>query len=212
MKRMMMDIQCRKWLGYVGVILFTVHCSLFTVSCSEDESGNTEEFVDWQATNDAAINEWAASSSLRKIRSYLQDETAPATNKDYIYVEVLESGEGWVSPLSSDSARVAYRGRLLPSKSYYYGYIFDQSYLGDFDESTMGVADVLVSGTVPGFSTALQNMHLGDRWRVYIPYTLGYNTVSSSTIPAYSNLIFEIVLIDFWKEDEIMTPFKSRRQ
>ena len=48
-----------------------------------------------------------------------------------------------------------------------------------------------------GFVTALLHMHSGDRWRVYIPYQLGYNTTEKTGIPAYSTLIFDLALIDF---------------
>jgi FKBP-type peptidyl-prolyl cis-trans isomerase FklB len=54
-----------------------------------------------------------------------------------------------------------------------------------------------VKGVVDGFATALMKMtHIGDHWMVYMPYTLGYGSSqsSSSTIPAYSMLKFEIVL------------------
>ena len=200
----------KKWLEYVGVILFTIHCSLFTVSCSEDESV-AEEFSNWQERNDAAINQWAANSSLRKIRVYTQDETSTGKNSDYIYVEVLASGEGTNSPIFTDTCRVAYRGRLIPSTTYSEGYVFDQSYLGDFDVKTIGVADG--ASWVLGFSTALQNMHVGDRWRVHIPYNLGYGSSENGVIPAYSNLIFDLYLVDFWSPSDKTHPkFKARER
>ena len=51
---------------------------------------------------------------------------------------------------------------------------------------------------IMGFSTALQYMHKGDTWRVIIPYQLGYGAAVKDDIPAYSTLIFEIHLVDFW--------------
>jgi len=55
------------------------------------------------------------------------------------------------------------------------------------------------SKSVDGFTTAVMNMHIGDRWKVYIPYQLGYgtSTPSNSTIPAYSTLIFDITLVAY---------------
>ena len=209
---MIMNIRWKKWLECVGVILFTIHCSLFTVSCSEDESA-TEEYPNWQARNDEAIEQWAATSSYRKIRTYTQDETATAKNADYIYVEVLETGVGTESPLFTDTVRVAYRGRLLPSTSYKEGYVFDQTYLGDFSWETMGVASNATAGTfMQGFSTAVQNMHIGDRWRVRIPYALMYGSSSSTSYPAYSNMIFDIALVDFWHPGETRPVFSARQR
>jgi FKBP-type peptidyl-prolyl cis-trans isomerase FklB len=62
---------------------------------------------------------------------------------------------------------------------------------------------------VPGFTTALMNMHIGDRWRVYIPYQLGYGSLAKPTC-SYSNLIFDVALVDFWHPGEHRPVFKSR--
>jgi FKBP-type peptidyl-prolyl cis-trans isomerase len=52
-----------------------------------------------------------------------------------------------------------------------------------------------VNGLVRGFNVALQNMVEGDKWKICIPYYLGYGTVSSGSIPAYTTLFFEIELL-----------------
>ena len=58
-----------------------------------------------------------------------------------------------------------------------------------------------------GVRVALQYMHEGDRWEVWVPYTLGLgendgslfiNVMPSSSatkIPAYSTLVFEIEVV-----------------
>jgi len=45
-------------------------------------------------------------------------------------------------------------------------------------------------------------MHRGEGWIVTIPYQLGYGTTESGVIPAYSTLVFEIFLMDFWNKEE----------
>ena len=64
--------------------------------------------------------------------------------------------------------------------------------------------------SLSAMTTALMNMHPGDRWRVYLPYQQGYGTTSQTTIPAYSNLIFDIALQSFWHPGEQAGKFKSR--
>ena len=179
-------------------------------SCSE-ESADEEEFGNWEQRNEAVISQWGANSSYKKIVTYSKELTYPSlSNRDFIYVEVLESGAGTESPLFTDTVRVAYRGHLIPTASYPEGYVFDQTYTDEFDWSKTGVSSLMTGSFVDGFSTALMNMHKGDRWRVRIPYSLAYGTSGSTSILGYSNLVFDIALYDFWHPGETRPGFKSR--
>ena len=63
------------------------------------------------------------------------------------------------------------------------------------------IVQFLVNGVITGWTTALQYMHPGDVWRIYIPYSLAYgesgNSSGSVTIPGYSTLIFDVELYAF---------------
>ena len=48
---------------------------------------------------------------------------------------------------------------------------------------------------IPGWVIALQRMHVGDRWEVYIPAEQGYGRFSQPGIPAGSTLVFDIELL-----------------
>lgn len=182
--------------------------ALLLSSCSEDDN-TTEEYPNWQATN---ANYWnslytttrqrisSGDASWKIIKNYsIEDTLNTGMNTDYIIVNVLKEGTGSGSPLYTDSVRVRYTGRLLPSTSYKDGYVFDTTNPNGLDDSQAAVTDFVVSGVVDGFSTALQHMHIGDQWEVYIPWTLGYGTKqsSSSNIPAYSVLRFTISLVAY---------------
>ena len=181
-------------------------------SCSEDDS-TIDEFANWQERNEAVTEQWAA-SGMKKIRVFTQDDTSTGRNSDYIYVEVLEVGDGTESPLYTDTVRMAYRGRLIPTTNYADGYVFDETYLGDFSWHTAGMATMAIGGSssalVSGFATAVMNMHKGDRWRVHIPYQIGYNTSSSGSVTAYSNLTFDIALLDHWHPGDYRPAFRAR--
>ena len=192
---------------FFGILLSS---SFFIASCSE-ETETEGEWDNWQARNDAVIDQWATNSSYHKIKTYTKDPNSTGKNSDYIYVEVLESGSGTESPLYTDTVRVAYRGRLIPTKSYVEGYIFDETYVGDFNWTTAGVANFTASAMIDGFTTALMNMHKGDYWRVYIPYQLGYGTTATNSIKGYSNLVFEIAMYDTWHPGETRPPFSARQ-
>lgn len=178
--------------------------SVALVSCSESK-GAADEFDDWQNRNEAyferVYQQASGSSAMRLLPKWSlggSDATIPHT--DYIVVEVLESGEGDSSPLYTDSVEIHYVGRLMPSTSYPEGYVFDKSYAQSFDVEISPSKMMGVSNLTRGFATALMNMHQGDYWRITVPYQLGYGATASSTIPAYSTLIFEIRLVDFWSK------------
>ena len=193
----------------LAVILFPIMGMVS--SCSED-SDEEDEYANWQERNESTISAWAANNAYTKILTYTKTEgvTPSLQNGDYIYVEKLESGSGTESPIYTDTVRVAYRGRFIPTQSYPEGYVFDQSFLNSFSWQKSGVADFVCSGVVDGFATALMNMHVGDYWRVHIPYQLGYGATSSTSVKSYSDLVFEIALYDFWHPGEHRASFKSR--
>jgi FKBP-type peptidyl-prolyl cis-trans isomerase FklB len=203
----------------LSVILFPL--AGMVSSCSE-ETEPESEFANWQEKNEAFINKLASDPSIKKILTYTKESTLPGlSNGDYIYVDELESGSGTETALFTDSIYYTYRGRLLPSKTYANGYVFEETFLGDFDWATAGMKKACVSwnkvttssGTTTslwtdGFCTALQNMKKGDHWLVYIPYQLGYGESTSSSIPGYSTLIFEIAIADVWHPGDSRPAFK----
>lgn len=65
-----------------------------------------------------------------------------------------------------------------------------------FDSSRGGVAPAFrLRDLIPGWIIALQHMHPGDKWEVYIPAEQAYGKRSQPGIPGGSTLIFEIELI-----------------
>lgn len=100
-----------------------------------------------------------------------------------IYYKVLQTGEGKSSPTVRSIVTVHYKGTLIDGKE------FDNSYKRNCPEA-FRLCDV-----IDGWQLALQRMHIGDRWIIYIPYTMGYGNRASGPIPAFSTLIFEVELL-----------------
>ena len=48
---------------------------------------------------------------------------------------------------------------------------------------------------INGWIIALQQMHIGDKWELYIPAEMGYGRFSQPGIPGGSTLVFEIELL-----------------
>lgn len=197
-----------------GLMLFS--------SCSEDDN-ITEEFPNWQETN---ANYWnnlytttlqkvsAGDASWKIIKNFsIEDSLNTGKNTDYIIVNVLNKGTGSGCPLYTDSVRVRYTGKLLPSTSYSEGYVFDTTNPDGIDDSQAAVADFAVNGgLVDGFTTALQHMHIGDKWEVYMPWTLGYGATESASgsIPAYSVLRFTISLVAYSHVGTSLPDFNAK--
>ena len=87
------------------------------------------------------------------------------------------------SPGARSIVTVHYKGSLID------GRVFDNSY-----ERTCPDA-LRLSDVIEGWQVALQKMHVGDKWIIYIPYAMGYGIKSFDSIPAYSTLIFEVELL-----------------
>jgi peptidylprolyl isomerase len=67
-----------------------------------------------------------------------------------------------------------------------------------FDSSRGGVAPAFrLRGLIEGWTIALQQMCIGDKWELYIPAERGYGRFSQPGIPGSSTLIFEVELLDF---------------
>ena len=98
--------------------------------------------------------------------------------------EVLQSGTGR-KPKATDKVRCHYEGRLVD------GTLFDSS-VERGEPAVFGVNQVIA-----GWVEALQLMSEGDKWKLYIPYNLGYGEQGAGgAIPPYSTLVFEVELLD----------------
>ena len=98
--------------------------------------------------------------------------------------EVLATGTGR-KPKATDKVRCHYEGRLVD------GTMFDSS-IQRGEPAVFGVNQVIA-----GWVEALQLMSEGDKWKLYIPYNLGYGEQGAGgAIPPYSTLVFEVELLE----------------
>ena len=191
------------------------------LSCSKDDDDATlQTLVQWQQSNDnyflSLEKKYAACTdgSWKKFKSYtLGADSVKGGAFDYVYAQVIESAEDPLAatPDYTDSVRVSYQGRLIPTSSNPQGTVFGGTVYGDYNPQRNGTTKFAVSSLVFGFATALMHMQIGDTWRVYVPSYLGYGTTASSAIPANSTLIFDVTLVDIGKPGHAMNPYSSRK-
>lgn len=101
-----------------------------------------------------------------------------------IYYKVLKPGnKSGRTPNRGSVVTVHYVGKTINGKT--------------FDSSRGGVAPAFrLRELIPGWIIALQQMHVGDRWEVYIPAEKAYGKYNQLGIPGGSTLIFDIELIN----------------
>ena len=232
-----MSIKNQKSAGiFVGmrkyVLLFVSVLAMggFLSSCNNDDK-DTSEFHDWKSRNDAffdsirtlgqdSIKEaqrlyednWEDHCNWRADLSYSLDDSIMNTPRDSLYVQIIKRGTGSGCPLGSDSCRVFYRGRLIPSDSYPEGYVFSHSgqssLYSDVFNRNLSVPSIKKATTfVHGFTTALLHMHIGDRWRLYMSYPLGYGSSGGSSVPAYSDMVYEVELVAYYRNGTVVPPW-----
>ncbi len=100
---------------------------------------------------------------------------------------VLRPGTG-AKPAAGDIALVNYIGYLAAT-----GMVFDQNM-----QSPLPIDQV-----IPGFSEALQTMNRTAVVRFCIPAALGYGAREAGSIPANSDLVFQVELLDFKTAAEV---------
>ena len=100
-----------------------------------------------------------------------------------IYYKVLKEGD-------KSSAQPTVRSIIT---AHYTGWTINGK---KFDSSRGGVPLACrLCDLIEGWIIAMQQMHIGDKWEIYLPAEMGYGKFSQPSIPGGSTLIFEIELI-----------------
>jgi FKBP-type peptidyl-prolyl cis-trans isomerase len=156
------------------MILWSLSLALAAlVSC--DETDNSTE--QWRKNNQAAYDRVKDDPAW----TLLDADGGP---DGVYYKDVTEQGTeiGNEYPEQTSSVVVNYTAK------YYNEEAFDSG-----KKSTFGVNEV-----VRGFSVALQNMRVGQKWEICVPFDAGYGT-SGAQMQAYSTLFFDIELLQITK-------------
>jgi FKBP-type peptidyl-prolyl cis-trans isomerase len=126
------------------------------------------------------------SKTIKASESFLEQNkkrTGVKTMPSGLQYEVITQGTG-SKPIATDTVTVHYRGTLVN------GTEFDNSY------SRGEPISFPLNGVIPGWTEGLQYMSVGSKYRLFIPYQLGYGmNGAGQSIPGGSALIFEVELL-----------------
>lgn len=187
---------------YLQIALMIFCISAVFTSCKDDDNNDDALVEAYKLENEQAFQ-------------------AKANDPDYIQVKITGSGDGFVYAKklkSGDGPAIYFNSRITV---YYRGWLanstpadyFDKREYEDGAPSKFAVSSYSAnyssysnpngySAPITGWTIALQNMVVGDKWEVWIPYGLAYGTsdrkdnAGNVTIPAYSTLVFEIEVIE----------------
>lgn len=123
---------------------------------------------------------------IDKNRKWLADKAQEPgvrpIDKGILYKRIKSGDPKGRTPNRNSVVTVHYTGKTINGKT--------------FDSSRGGVAPAFrLRELIPGWIIALQQMHVGDKWELYIPAEQAYGRLNQPGIPGGSTLIFEIELI-----------------
>lgn len=100
------------------------------------------------------------------------------------YKAISRKGNSTQKPGGSDCVTVNYKGTFID------GRVFDQSPPGK-------PISFPVNGVIPGWTEALQLMHVGETWQLTLPSDIAYGASGTpdGTIPPNTPLVFSVELL-----------------
>lgn len=155
----------------INIIILLLLMPLFITSCSVQTMATMQADAD----ND--------------IKTYMEQNVINvAPNQSGLVFISLKEGNG-DTPQIGDKVAFHYTGY------YFDGEMFDSSY----DRTLPLVVQLGNDMIIKGMEEALLMMKKGSKAKILVPFYLAYNDMENAPVPPYSNLIFEIELIDFTK-------------
>lgn len=174
---------------------------LFTLAaCSDDDDDKIVIDEAWKEMNlaafDARLQDAKTDTTLFTINS--------ESGNGQIICKILKKGEGTETIYYTSKVNCYYKGCFVTNEDgevvadrdsvLTQGEVFDSRLRENGDDKVLFEVDD--SGLRDGFATALQHMHEGDIWEVWMPYQLGYGVSGYDDIKPYTTLVFQIEVTD----------------
>jgi peptidylprolyl isomerase/FKBP-type peptidyl-prolyl cis-trans isomerase FklB len=173
-------------------LLIIVAASISFSACKNDDQTNEV----WKTANINAYN------AITKKPEYHALKTS--TGPEGVYYKVIKSGSGTEFPLQTSKVKVLFKG------TYYDGTVFDAGSSGNDIpitllltplSTTVSSSSFTNNNISRGLSFAIQNMVVGDKREIWIPYYLGYgaggriDNFTGLTMKGYTTLVYEAELV-----------------
>ena len=172
-------------------ILAVVAAGCFFAGCKDDDD-NTKALREWRDAN----NKWLAEMQARTNADgtpYYQVVVPKWDPSSFVlmhYFNERTTDQLALKPLYTSTVDVRYHLSL------YNGVACDS--LSNLTDYGPGIYRAQLNDLIDGWAASVCEMNVGDTAEVIIPYALGYGTAGSGSIPAFSNLRFNIRLSDIY--------------
>ncbi len=137
-----------------------------------------------QAENEKAMQALRADSE-KAFFEYLKANDITEYTASGLFFNKSVTTEG-AQPQEGQTARIKFAASYLDGTP-----LGDSEQLGDYYDVVVGQGKVL-----KGLEEGVAMMRVGEKARFVLPYTLAYGTNAFGSIPAYSNLVFDVELLD----------------
>lgn len=158
-------------------------------SCSDDDN-NEDTWKQWKIDNEEWLDELANKRNPDGT-PYFTRRTAPWDQNSYVLIHYFgERNDSQLRPLYTSTVDVRYKVHTLD------GVGIDSSTL--ITDPVPGALRVQLNSQslITGWPIAVTDMHVGDSCEVIIPYAMAYGVSGYGNVPPYSNLRFNLRLVD----------------
>ena len=172
--------------------LYTLIMAIVAVTMLDSCLGKSveDEYKDWRQKNDA----WFEQQALSGQYTMLTAAWDPSAKTLIRWHNDTMLTKGNLKPLITSTVDAKYHLRLFD------GTRVDSSYTTLSVTQADSIYRSVVNQNVEGWMIAMTHMHVGDSCTIIIPYQQGYgSTKRSDVLLPYSNLVFDIKLVDIYK-------------
>lgn len=162
--------------------------SMLLSACTLNQT-QVGEVTEYQKNNNALVEKLSTNTD------YQSSDFGGVSSHKYYY-KVLEE-----APAENKGIRPFQNSKVLVEMSITLAYSLQEIVPTTKTELTIfDVAPDRPLGQVTGLQYALQEMEVGDRWEIILPWELGYGAFANGVIPAHSALKYNIKLLQITKK------------
>lgn len=165
----------------IFVLLLLSIIPVALTSCMDGEDSVWEQYKDWREYNQSWLTEQVVRTNPDGTPFYTRC-VMPTDPLAVVYMHPIEEAHSGLKPLYSSYTKVNYT-LTLPNDSI-------------LDRGTDFVTQLSSTSLITGWGLSIMQMEVGDSAQFVLPYNVGYGASGTVNLPPYTNLQFNIRLVD----------------